>query len=107
MNVALLTGCDPLHAAGGPRPGRLAAQLAGQGHDVVLVLLEDAVLLARPGHREAPTLEAAIAGGVRVLAEEDALARRAVQRLGDDVKPAGFGEIVDLLMTWSDRQAWL
>lgn len=107
MNVLLLTARDPLSAEDAEAPATLAAELAGAGHEVALVLLEDAVGLARTGHRHGGALDAAADAGVRALAERDALARRGVARLREAVKPADFGEIVDLLMTWSDRQAWL
>ncbi len=107
MKVLLLTARDPLRAADGDAPTTLAAQLAAEDHEVVLVLLEDAVVLARAGHRFADQLAEAASAGVRVLAEEEALARRAVVRPGGEVKPVGMPEVVDLLMEWSDRQAWL
>ena len=107
MKVLLLTSRDPLRTADGGSPAELAATMAAEGHDVVLVLLEDAVTLARTGHRLADRLAAAAAAGARVLAEEDALARRAVARIGDGIKPVAMPEVIDLLMDWSDRQAWL
>lgn len=107
MRVLLLTARDPLEAGDGALPARLAARLAEEGHEVVLVLLEDAVALCRPAHRDAAGIAAALGAGVRVLAEEEALARRAVHLLVDGVKPAELGEVVDLLMGWSDRRAWI
>lgn len=107
MNTLVLTARDPLRAGDGAHPARAARDLAVDGHDVVLVLLEDAVVLARAGHREALVLEEAIHAGVQVLAEEDALARRAVARVGEGVKTTGMSEVVDLLFGWSARQAWL
>jgi sulfur transfer complex TusBCD TusB component (DsrH family) len=107
MRTVILTARDPLGAGDGSHAARAARELAAEGHDVVLVLLEDAVVLARAGHRDAVSLEEAIHAGVQVLAEEEALARRAVQRLGEGVKPTGMSEVVDLLLGWSERQAWL
>lgn len=107
MRIALLTARDPLRVADGDVPARLATDLAQEGHDVTLVLLEDAVAPAREDHRLHAPLGEAIAAGVRVAAEEEALARRAVNRLGAGIKPIAFGEIVDLLVERSDRQAWL
>jgi sulfur transfer complex TusBCD TusB component (DsrH family) len=107
MNSVLLTARDPLRAGDGPHAARAARDLAAEGHDVVLVLLEDAVVLARAGHRDAVVLEEALHAGVQVLAEEEALSRRAVARLGEGVAATGMSEVVDLLLGWSVRQAWL
>lgn len=107
MRIVLLTARDPLAAGDGPFPAAAATDLAGEGHEVVLVLLEDAVTLLRSGHRNAGELATALSKGVRVVAEDEALARRAINLLDTGVEPASLGETVELLMTWSDRQAWL
>ena len=107
MNVLVLTARDPLQAADVAHPARLARQVVADGDDVVLVLLEDAVSLARSGHAWSDSLTAAQQAGVEVLVEEEAVARRAVHRLVDGVKPVPFGEVVDRLFGWADRQAWL
>lgn len=107
MNVLLLTARDPLQAADVAHPARLARQLAAAGHDVSLVLLEDAVTLARVGHAWGDALAAAQEAGVRVLAEQEALARRAVHRLAPGVKTAGLGDVVDALFDWAERTAWM
>lgn len=107
MRVVLLLARDPLQAGDGAAPVEVAAAVRSAGHDVTLVLLEDAVSLARAGHRHGDRLTAAVAAGVAVVAEEEALARRAVTRLAEQVKPTDFGSVVDLLMLHSDRQAWL
>jgi hypothetical protein len=106
VRFVLLTARDPLQAADVAHPARLARQLAGRGDEVTLVLLEDAVSLARSGHTWADALSAALGAGASVLAEEEALARRAVHRLVDGVKPVAFGAVVDELFA-ADRQAWL
>ncbi len=107
MRVLLLTARDPLQAADVAHPARLARQLGGAGEEVVLVLLEDAVTLVRAGHAWSDAISAAQQAGVRVVAEEEALARRAVHRLIEGVKPVAFGEVVDRMFDWSERQAWL
>ena len=107
MHLVLLTARDPLRAGDGAHPARTAADFAADGNDITLVLLEDAVTLTRPAHRDAGELAAAVAAGATVLAEEEALSRRAVTDLADGVKPTGLDEIVDLLMERSDRQAWV
>jgi len=105
VNVLLITARDPREDAG--RPARVASAAAVEGHEVALVLLESAVTLARADHRDADALATAVAAGVRVLAEDEALARHAVVRIADAVKPTDLGEVVDLLFGWSERRAWL
>ncbi len=107
MRILLLTARDPLQAADVAHPARLARQLAASGEEIVLVLLEDAVTLARAGHAWSDAITAAQEAGVRVVAEEEALARRAVHRLLGGVKPVAFGEVVGIMFDWSQRQAWL
>lgn len=107
MNVLLMTARDPLQAADVAHPARLARQLSSDGEDVVLVLLEDAVSLARAGHAWSDSLIAALEAGVEVLVEEEAIARRAVHRLVGGVKRVPFGEVVDRLFGWAERPAWL
>lgn len=107
MKVVLLTARDPLRAADGAAPPTVASHLAAEGHEVTLVLLEEAVSLARDGHDGAAALTAAIGAGVEVLADAEALARRAVERVGSGIKPTDLGDVVDLLLEHSDRQAWL
>lgn len=107
MKIVLLSARDPLQSVDGTAPSAVAAHLASAGHEVVLVLLEEAVTIARADHRSADGLRAAIGVGVRVLADGEALARRAVDRPGEGVKPTDLGEVVDLLFDWSDRQVWL
>lgn len=110
--VVLLTARDPLSAGDGAHALRTARHLAGsQAHEVVLVLLEDAVGLARPGHRDAPELTAAREAGVRVLVEEDARARRAVSTGSpgaEGIEPTSFAAVVDLIAAPQTRRTvWL
>jgi hypothetical protein len=104
MTTVLLTARDPLTAGDGAYPARAARGLARSGEPVTLVLLEDAVTLARLGHRDVEDLVGALDAGVEVLVEEDARRRRAVDPI-DGVKPTTFVEIVDRLI--ADRSAWL
>lgn len=105
--IVLLVARDPLRAADGADPAHMARSLAAEGHEVTLVLLEDAVAMARQAHRDAEVLQQAAAAGVRIVADEDAMSRRGVADRAAEVRPAGLGEVVDLLFDWSDRQAWL
>ncbi len=107
LRTVVLTARDPLRAADGAHPLRLAAELAGAGHEVVVALLEDAVAVARESHAAGHALAAAIAKGARVVAEDEAMARRGIVRLVEGVEPASMGEVTELLLGWSQRQAWL
>ena len=104
MTTLLLTSRDPLTAGDGAYAARAARDLAHAGEPVTLVLLEDAVTLARLGHRDVEHLVGALDAGVEVLVEEDARKRRAVDPI-DGVKPTSFVEVVDRLT--ADRSAWL
>ncbi len=104
MTTLLLTARDPLSTADGVHPVRIATTLARTGEPVTLVLLEDAVTLARLGHRDLEHLVAALDAGVEILAEEDACARRAVDPI-DGLKTTSYAEVVDRLT--ADRSAWL
>jgi sulfur relay (sulfurtransferase) complex TusBCD TusD component (DsrE family) len=106
MKALVLTARDPLRAADGSHGLRLAADLAGQGHDVVLALLEDAVVAVREAHQTRGALDAALSKGVRVLVEDEAAARRGIAP-PDGVEPASIGEVTELLLSWSERQAWV
>lgn len=104
MSTVLLTSRDPLTVGDGAYPVRAARDLARDGEPVTLVLLEDAVTLARLGHRDVEHLVGALDAGVEVLVEEDARRRRAVEPI-DGVKPASYLEVVDRLT--ADRSVWL
>lgn len=104
MSTLLLTSRDPLTAGDGAYPARAARDLARSGEAVTLVLLEDAVSLARLGHRDVEDLVAALDVGVEIFVEEDAIRRRAVAPL-DGVKPISYVEVVDRLTL--QRSVWL
>lgn len=106
MRALVMSARDPLRAADGAHALRLASELAGQGHEVVLALLEDAVVATRPGHDARIALDAALAKGVRIVVEDEAVARRGLQP-ADGVEPASMGEVTELLLAWSERQAWV
>lgn len=104
MSVLVLTARDPLDAGDGAHPVRTATDLARAGGPVTLVLLEEAVTLARLGHRDLEHLVAALDAGVEVLAEADALRRRAVAPI-DGVTPTTFAAVARRLGT--GRSVWL
>jgi len=104
MTTLLLTARDPLAAADGAHPVRVAASLARSGEPITLVLFEDAVALARIGHRDVEELVDALDAGAEVLVEEGALARRAVTPI-DGCKPTTYDEVVDRFT--ADRSVWL
>lgn len=106
MRTLVLCARDPLRAADGAHALRLAADLAGQGHEVVLALLEDAVVAGRAGHSARALLDVAIDKGVRVVVEDEAVARRGLVPSAG-VEPASMGEVTELLLAWSERQAWV
>lgn len=104
MTTLILTSRDPLAAADGAHPARVAAALARDGEPVTLVLLEDAATLARLGHRHVEHLVDALDAGAEVLVEESARARRAINLI-DGCKPTTFDEVVDRFT--ADRSVWL
>ncbi len=107
MNAVLLLARDPLASGDGHRPFALAARLAAD-HDVRLVLLEGAVVAARPGpHGVRVALDGALGAGVELLVDDDAAAARGIDVTAAGGKPVAPGDVIDLLMEWADRQVWL
>jgi hypothetical protein len=88
---------NPWEAGGVERIYGLARDLARDGHEVVLFLVQNGVLPARRG-AAAPGL-AALPGTVRVLADEFSLRERAIPRaeLREGVEPAGLERVVTAL----------
>jgi predicted peroxiredoxin len=76
----------------------LAADLAREGNQVTLFLVQNGVLPARPSkHSEALTTVAG--AGVEVLADDFSLRERGIDaaRLADAVKPAPLDVVIDRL----------
>jgi sulfur transfer complex TusBCD TusB component (DsrH family) len=76
---------------------RLARDLALQGHEVTLYLVQNGVLAARAGAREAGLAE--VSARVRVLADDFSMRERGIS-VGDlraPVLPAGIEHVADLL----------
>lgn len=90
-------------------PLTLARAWAGAGDAVTVVLLDTAVAAARRGHVDAAGLQAALAAGVVIAAEERALERRALpaDRLLEGVKVVDLDEVADLVADGADRAVWL
>ena len=76
---------------------RLARDLAGQGHEVTLYLVQNGVLAARAGAREAGLAD--VASHARVLADDFSLRERgiAVKDLRATVKSGAIETVVDML----------
>ncbi len=76
---------------------RLARDLAGQGHEVTLYLVQNGVLAARAGAREAGLAE--VASHARVVADDFSLRERgiAARDLRREVGPGAIDMIVDML----------
>jgi hypothetical protein len=76
---------------------RLARDLALQGHDVTLYLVQNGVLAARVGAREAGLAD--VAARVRILADDFSLRERGISAadLRPPVRPAPIETVADLL----------
>ena len=76
----------------------LAKDLAKDGNDVTLFLIQNGVLPARPGSKSAALTDIASAG-VEVLADDFSLRERGISESGllDAVKPASIETVVDQL----------
>jgi hypothetical protein len=74
----------------------LASGLAKAGHEVMLLLVQNAVLPARRGAK-AEGLTSAMQAGVRVLADHFALRERGIPhtRLNPGVEPAPLDVVID------------
>lgn len=103
MQRTVLTSADPALAL------RLAASWQADGEAVTVVLLDAAAAVARPGHRDARGVAGAIASGVRVAAERDALGRRGLDAAGlaAGVEIVDLDDVADLVTTRGSRAVWL
>jgi hypothetical protein len=81
---------------------------ARAGDAVTVVLLDAAVAVTRPGHREEGWLTDALDAGVLVLAHDEALRSRALaaEARADEVKAVELDEIADLVTTGADKAVW-
>ncbi len=76
----------------------LASGLASAGHDVTIFLVQNGVLPARRGAR-IDKLAAAVAAGIRVIADEFSLRERGIPhaRLHAGIEPAPIDVVIDHL----------
>jgi hypothetical protein len=74
----------------------LARGLLEAGNQVTLLLVQNAVLAARPS-AQVPQLQALIGSGIKVLADDFALKERGITKLLDGVEIAPIETVVDHL----------
>jgi len=74
----------------------LARGLAEAKNEVTVLLVQNAVLAARPA-AQSPALRTLIKAGVKVLADDFALAERGITKLADGVTTAPIDVVVDHL----------
>lgn len=74
----------------------LAKGLAAAGNGVTVLLVQNAVLAARPA-AQAPALAALAQAGVKVLADDFALAERGITELRAGIEAAPIDVVVDHL----------
>lgn len=98
MDYLLIESRDPFDGPGAERCYDLARELARRRNRVVLFLIQNGVLPARRGARNAALLESTRAG-VSVRADEFSLRERGIapDRLAAGVEPAPISAIVDAL----------
>lgn len=98
-----------LVSAGDCWPLRLAAMLRDRGAQVTVVLLDRGADLARPAHPSRARVTDAIAVGVEVLVDTDALRRRGIAptAVTDGIKPTDIPAVGDLLVDGTDSVVWL
>src|SRR5262245_56182415 len=74
----------------------LARGLVDAGNEVTLFLVQNGVLAVRPS-AQAPALRALVKAGVKVLADDFALAERGITKLADGVASAPIDVVADHL----------
>ena len=74
----------------------LARGLLEAGNQVTLLLVQNAVLAARPS-AQAPGLRALAGSGIKILADDFALKQRGITKLLDGVQVAAIDVVVDHL----------
>lgn len=74
----------------------LARDLSDAGNQVTLLLVQNAVLAARPS-AQAPKLRELVGSGVKVLADDFSLQQRGITKLLDGIETAAIDVVVDHL----------
>jgi hypothetical protein len=100
MSNYLFIESRPDFDAGRERFGAaLAGALSREGARVTTLLVQNGVLCARRGAR-APGVDALLAAGVAVLADDFSLRERAipVERLRHGIEPSSLGVVIDRLL---------
>lgn len=97
-NYLLIESRDPFDSNSARNYYQLASSLVAAGHGVTLFLVENGVLAARKGARDAG-LAGLASNGVKVLADAFALQERAISNddLLDGVSPSPLEVVVDML----------
>lgn len=87
----------------------VASQKARPDDEVTVVLLDRAADLARPTHPSHDRVAAALAAGIPVLVDVDALRRRGIAptAVADGIKPTDIPAVGDLLVDGTDKVVWL
>jgi sulfur relay (sulfurtransferase) complex TusBCD TusD component (DsrE family) len=89
----LIESRDPFESKCFSQRCELALTLNGEGSDVTLFLVENAVLGARTGTK-ASVLQRLAKAGIRVLADEFALRERGIHHPANDVTPASLEVLI-------------
>lgn len=99
QNFLLVESRDNFDRRDGDFCGVLARALAGAGHSVTVLLVQNGVLPARASARD-PGLASLVGAGVTVLADAFSLSERAIaeHRLADGVRTAGLEVVVDRMI---------
>jgi sulfur relay (sulfurtransferase) complex TusBCD TusD component (DsrE family) len=84
---------DPFESKCFSQRCELALTLLGEGSEVTLFLVENAVMGARVGAKGSG-LQRLAKAGVRVLADDFALRERGISQLATDVVPAGLDALI-------------
>jgi hypothetical protein len=100
MTMALLTSQQPAEALA------LGTGWARDGEDVVVVLLDAATIVLRPGHDDAVVLRDATDAGVRVWAHDVATAERLIAPGDADVDLVGLEAVARLVGASETKAQW-
>jgi hypothetical protein len=100
MTMALLTSQQPAEALA------LGTGWAQDGEDVVVVLLDAATIVLRPGHEDAANVRDATDAGVRVWAHHLAAAERLIDTADTGVDLVDLGAVAQLVGQAETKAQW-